>query len=60
MDDDIEREVPEIIAPSQAAWATYVTTQYLDRDAMGPAHRAFLAGYGAGYSEGYSDADAGG
>ena len=55
MDDDIEH-VPEVIAPEQAAWASYVSSRYLDRDTIGPAHHAFLAGYRAGFS----DADAGG
>lgn len=54
MDDEefINEAVPEVIAPEQAAWAKYVSTQYLPRDAIGPAHRAFLAGWHVGWSDG--------
>jgi hypothetical protein len=57
MDDEefINEAVPETIAPEQAAWAAYVAKTYLDRDSIGPAHRAFLAGYKVGWSEGLND-----
>jgi hypothetical protein len=52
MDDEVISEaVPEVIAPEQAAWAAYVSTQYLTRYSVDAAHRAFLAGYRAGYDE---------
>jgi hypothetical protein len=57
MDDEeiINEAVAETIPPEQAAWAAYVSTLYLHRDAIGPAHRAFLAGWRAGWSEGLND-----
>ena len=58
MDDEefINEAVPETIAPEQAAWASYVSTRYLNRDSIGPAHHAFLAGYRVGWSGGYDEA----
>lgn len=54
MDDEevLNEAVEQTISPEQAAWAAYVSTQYLNRDTIGPARAAFLAGWHAGWSEG--------
>lgn len=49
---DDEEVLNETVDPAQAAWAAYVSTQYLNRDTIGPARVAFLAGWHAGWSEG--------
>lgn len=46
--------------PEQQAWNEYVAHEYIDRNSIIHAHRAFLAGWKIGYDAGYSDADAGG
>jgi len=37
----------EFIDPVQAAWAKWLSKQWFDRDAVEPAHRAFIAGWKA-------------
>ena len=56
MDDDSSETTREETSWAQQAWAEWMRGEYLDRNSIQAAHRAFLAGY----DKGYSDADAGG